>query len=94
MSRRAKKSTRLTVSLDPEDHAALATLATKSDVSLSWVVRYAIHRFIQQHQANPELPLALLNEPPVNRHATLTPYQRPKLTPPMRRRDQGLSRRN
>jgi hypothetical protein len=30
----------------------------------------------------------------VNRHATLTPYQRPKLTPPMRRRDQGLSRRN
>lgn len=64
MSKRVKKSTRLTVSLDPKDHAALAALAAKSDVSLSWVVRQAIHRFIQQHQAQPELPLALPDEPP------------------------------
>lgn len=64
MGKRSKKSTRLTVSLDPEDHAALSTLAAKSDVSLSWVVRQAIHRFIQQHQAHPELPLALPDEPP------------------------------
>lgn len=61
MAKRGKKSTRLTVSLDPEDHAALAA---KSDASLSWVVRQAIHRFIQQHQAYPELTLALPDEPP------------------------------
>jgi hypothetical protein len=30
----------------------------------------------------------------VNRRAKLTPYRRPNLTPPVRRRDQGLSRRN
>lgn len=64
MGTRSKKSTRLTVSLDPEDHAVLAAVAAKSDVSLSWVVRQAIHRFIQQRQAHPELPLALPDEPP------------------------------
>lgn len=62
MGKRSKKSTRLTVSLDPEDHAALEALALRSDVSLSWVVRQAIHRFIQQHQAHPELPLPLPDE--------------------------------
>jgi NADPH-dependent ferric siderophore reductase len=64
MEKRAKKITRLTVSLNLEDHAVLAALAAKSDVSLSWVVRQAIHRFIQQHQAQAELPLALPDEPP------------------------------
>lgn len=59
MSERRKKTTRLTVSLDDEDHAALTAIAEKSDVSLSWVIWQAIHRFVQEHGAHPELPLRL-----------------------------------
>jgi predicted HicB family RNase H-like nuclease len=59
MSERRKKTTRLTVSLDADDHAALTAIAEKSDVSLSWVIRQAIHRFVQEHGAHPQLPLRL-----------------------------------
>lgn len=62
MTERRKKTTRLTVSLDDEDYRALAALAAKSDVSLSWVIRQAIHRFVQEHGAHPELPLTLAGQ--------------------------------
>ena len=39
-------------------------------------------------------PGSVLDPLTVNRHANLTLFRRPNLTPPMRRRDQGLSRRN
>lgn len=41
--------------------------------------------FVKRRQADPVL---------VNRHAKLTPYRRPNLTPHVRCRNQGLSRRN
>lgn len=64
MAERRKKSARLTVSLDDEDYAALTAIAEKSDVSLSWVIRQAIHRFVQEHGGHPELPLRLsANDP-------------------------------
>ncbi len=59
VAERRKKTTRLTVSLDEADYAALNTMATRSDVSLSWVIRQAIHRFIREYGAQPELPLTL-----------------------------------
>ena len=59
MIERRKKTTRLTVSLDEVDYAALNALASKSDVSLSWVIRQAIQRFVREHGAQPELPLTL-----------------------------------
>ncbi len=62
MAEYSKKTTRLTVSLDENDYAALSALATKSDVSLSWVIRQAIHRFVQEHGAYPELPLPLAGQ--------------------------------
>lgn len=62
MTDRRKKTTRLTVSLDDEDYTALAAIAAKSDVSLSWVIRQAIHRFVQEHGAHPELPLTLAGQ--------------------------------
>lgn len=62
MTERRKKTTRLTVSLDDEDYAALTAIAAKSDVSLSWVIRQAIHRFVQEHGAQPELPLTLAGQ--------------------------------
>ena len=62
MAERRKKTTRLTVSLDDVDYAALNAIASKSDVSLSWVIRQAIQRFVREHGAQPELPLTLAEE--------------------------------
>ena len=62
MAERRKKTTRLTVSLDEADYAALNAMALKSDVSLSWVVRQAIQRFVQEHGAQRELPLRLADQ--------------------------------
>ena len=62
MVERRKKTTRLTVSLDEVDYAALNALASKSDVSLSWLIRQAIQRFVREHGAQPELPLTLAEE--------------------------------
>ena len=63
MAERRKKTTRLTVSLDEIDYAALNAIASQSDVSLSWIIRQAIHRFLHEHGAQPELPLALAEQP-------------------------------
>ncbi len=62
MAERRKKSTRLTVSLDDADYAALNAMASRSDVSLSWVIRQAIQRFVREHGAQPELPLTLAEQ--------------------------------
>ena len=62
MVERKRKSTRLTVSLDEADHAALSAMASKSDVSLSWVIRQAIQRFVREHGSEPELPLTLVRQ--------------------------------
>lgn len=59
MTDRRKKTVRLTVSLDDDDYAALTTIAERSDVSLSWVIRQAIHRFVHEYRAHPELPLRI-----------------------------------
>ena len=59
MAQRRKKTTRLTVSLDDADYAAVNAMASSSDVSLSWVIRQAIHEFVRNHGAQPELPLTL-----------------------------------
>ena len=47
MAERQKETTRLTVSLDEADYATLNAMAQKSDVSLSWVIRQAIQRFVR-----------------------------------------------
>ena len=59
---RRKKTTRLTVSLDEADYAALNAMASRSDVSLSWVIRQAVQRFVREHGAEPELPLMLAGQ--------------------------------
>ena len=51
MSDRPRKSTRLTVSLEPQDYDALADLAVARDVSLSWLIRQAVRQFIDRAQS-------------------------------------------
>lgn len=51
MSDRSKKlGPRVTVSVTPGDYNTLNTLAEKDDVSVSWVVRRAIHEYLRRHQ--------------------------------------------
>ena len=54
-----KKVARITVSLKPMEHDALARLAEKRDVSLSWVVRKAVEEYLainlEQDQLNLDL---------------------------------------
>lgn len=51
MTDRPRKSTRLTVSLEEQDHDALAKLAAARDVSLSWLIRQAVRQFIDRAQS-------------------------------------------
>lgn len=42
----AEKTTRLSVSVSQSDHDALERFAEKNDVSVSWLARKAIERFL------------------------------------------------
>ena len=63
MAERRKKTTRLTVSLDEADCAGVSAMASGSDVSLSWIVRQAVQRFVRGHETRPELPPTLAEQP-------------------------------
>lgn len=54
MADRPLKSTRLTVSLEEQDHDALTEIALARDVSLSWVIRQAVRQFIDKSQSDRE----------------------------------------
>lgn len=57
--RENRKIARLTVTLDDQAHAVLATLARRQDVSVAWMIRRAVREFIERQTApaQPELPL-------------------------------------
>lgn len=50
MPDRPLKSTRLSVSLEEQDHDALAEIAAENDVSISWVIRKAIRQFVETYR--------------------------------------------
>lgn len=50
---------RLSVSLDPADHAAISELAAEYDLSVAWMVRKAVSEFVARNadEDEPVLPL-------------------------------------
>ena len=54
-----KPAVRLSISLDPADHAELSGLAAQNDLSVAWMVRKAVSEFIARNanQDQPVLPL-------------------------------------
>jgi len=55
-----KLATRITVTVDEQDHAQLAKLAEQYRVSLAWLVRYAVNDMLERHQQDQlQLPLDL-----------------------------------
>lgn len=57
--RNARKSARLSVTLDDRAYADLCALARQAEVSVAWMVRRAVIEMIARHQGDitPELPL-------------------------------------
>ncbi len=54
MAERPRKATRLTVSLEEQDHRILNEIALARDASLSWVIRQAIRQFIESTSKSDE----------------------------------------
>ncbi len=54
-----KPAVRLSVNLDPADHAELTRLAAQHDLSLAWMVRKAVSEFVARNadQDQPVLPM-------------------------------------
>ena len=51
---------RITVSLSPEEHRALASLSVTSRVSQAWIARQALVEFLERHQGDQlQLPFKL-----------------------------------
>jgi len=59
-SNEEKKIARITVSLKPVEHEALAKLAEQRDVSLSWIVRKAVEQYIAINLEQDQLKLDLM----------------------------------
>lgn len=59
MAARKPKITRITVSLDARDHSRLSALATRLDVSLSWLTRHAVADFLERQERGDDLQLPL-----------------------------------
>ncbi len=58
--RENKQATRITVTVDEQDHARLTELAEQYRVSLAWLVRYAVSDMLDRHQQDQlQLPLDL-----------------------------------
>jgi len=52
-----KRSVRLSVSLDEDDHKAVRDMADAMDLSTAWVVRRAVSEFLERHGKGSDLPL-------------------------------------
>jgi predicted transcriptional regulator len=50
MGTRSKKTTRVSVSIEPDHYHDLNQIAERSDASLAWVIRRAIVEFLDRHQ--------------------------------------------
>lgn len=54
-----KPTVRLSISLDPGDHAELAQLADQYDLTVAWMVRKAVREFIERHRESSQVELPL-----------------------------------
>lgn len=54
-----KKSVRTSVILPEDAHARVQALADANNVSVAWVIRAAVVRFLEEHGDQTELPLRL-----------------------------------
>ncbi len=53
------KTIRTSVILDKEQYGKLNAVAAQNDVSIAWVIRHAIGKFLEDHSDQTELPLLI-----------------------------------
>jgi hypothetical protein len=58
----ARKSARTSVMLPEDVYAEVQAMATTNDVSVAWVIRHAVLKFLEQHGGQRELPLRIPRE--------------------------------
>ena len=54
-----RKTIRTSVILPEASYVRIQRLAEINDVSTAWVIRHAIHKFLDSHEHQTELPLQL-----------------------------------
>lgn len=59
MSEKERKDLRVTVSLSPTAYAELLELAQKNDVSIAWIMRYAVTDLLDRYRDSPQRKLPL-----------------------------------
>lgn len=57
-----KLTQRQTISLDEATSSELEEIAEEADVSVSWLIRYAIANFLRERQQGQHLQLVLFDE--------------------------------
>lgn len=53
--RKAKVLKRVTVTVDPDDFAAVEIIAQKSEVSASWLIRKSMREFLERRSASEDI---------------------------------------
>ena len=53
---------RVTLTVDPDDYAAIDQMAHRSDASASWLIRRSMREFLQRHQGENHIEIPLDRE--------------------------------
>ena len=62
MATGARKPVRTSVVLPEDAYARVQRMAAANDVSIAWVIRQAVQRFLDSHEYQRELPLEVPGE--------------------------------
>ena len=62
MARSSRKPVRTSVVLPEEAYARVQRMAAANDVSIAWVIRHAVQRFLDSHEYQTELPFGISDE--------------------------------
>ena len=62
MATLSRKPVRTSVVLPEEAYARVQRMAAANDVSIAWVIRQAVQRFLDSHEYQTELPFEISDE--------------------------------
>ena len=62
MATRPRKPVRTSVVLPEDAYARVQRMAAANDVSIAWVIRQAVQRFLDSHEYQTELPFGVPEE--------------------------------
>lgn len=57
--KKSKAMKRVTLTVDPDDYAAIDKLAHRNDVSASWIIRRSMREFLERYQGETQLEIPL-----------------------------------